>query len=100
MTSAKAVARNALTRQSRKYPLWCILVCFISCTSSAQEATSFRTTIPKVWDEAALADWATPVATLNVRPKHISTQEYYSAPEHNLRSYPVYMAGREPEGYW
>jgi hypothetical protein len=23
---------------------------------------------PKTWDEAALADWATPVAGLNVRP--------------------------------
>lgn len=101
MSSANAGSRNAHTGQSRKYRLWCIMVVsFISCTSSAQEATSFRTTIPKVWDEAALADWATPVATLNVRPRHISSQEYYSAPEHNLRSYPVYMAGREPEGYW
>lgn len=45
-------------------------------------------------------DWVTPVATLNVRPKHISTQEYYSAPEYNLRSYPVYVPGREPAGYW
>ena len=60
----------------------------------------FRPAIPKVWDEAALAEWATPVAGLNVRPTHISSSEYYSAPEHNLRSYPVYMPGREPDGYW
>jgi hypothetical protein len=53
-----------------------------------------------VWDEAALADWATPVAGLNVRPTHISTKEYYSIPVESLRSYPVYLPGREPEGYW
>jgi hypothetical protein len=56
--------------------------------------------IPKVWDEEALADWATPVAGLNVRPTHISSKEYYSLAIENLRTYPVYYPGREPEGYW
>jgi hypothetical protein len=27
--------------------------------------------VPKVWDEAALADWATPVAGLNVPPTNM-----------------------------
>jgi len=56
--------------------------------------------IPKVWDEAALADWVTPLAGLNLRPTHISEKEYYSMPESIVRSYPVYMPGREAEGYW
>jgi mono/diheme cytochrome c family protein len=56
--------------------------------------------IPRVWDEAALADWATPLAGLNAPPTHISAAEYYALPEENLRSYPVYMPGREPPGYW
>jgi hypothetical protein len=56
--------------------------------------------IPKTWDEAALANWATPVAGLNVRPTHISAKEYYSLSVENLRTYPVYYPGREPEGYW
>jgi hypothetical protein len=56
--------------------------------------------IPKVWDEAALADWVTPVAGLNVRPSHISTKDYYSAAVYNLRSYPAYFPGREPASYW
>lgn len=56
--------------------------------------------IPKTWDEVALADWATPVAGLNVRPAHISAKEYYSLSVENLRTYPVYLPGREPEGYW
>jgi hypothetical protein len=56
--------------------------------------------IPKVWDEAALADWATPLAGLNRRPTHISAKEYYSLTVENLRTYPVYFPGREPDGYW
>jgi len=52
------------------------------------------------WDEKALADWATPLAGLNARPTHISSKEYYSLRVENLRTYPVYSPGREPEGYW
>jgi mono/diheme cytochrome c family protein len=55
---------------------------------------------PKTWDAKALADWAMPVAGLNVRPGHFSEEEYYRAPVDNLRTYPVYYPGREPEGYW
>ena len=54
----------------------------------------------RTWDEAALEEWATPVAGLNVRPGHFSAAEYYRAPIDNLRTYPVYYPGREPAGYW
>ena len=64
------------------------------------EAQRWKPDIPKVWDEAALADWATPVAGLNLRPTHISAKEYYSLPVEELRTYPVYFPGREPDGYW
>jgi mono/diheme cytochrome c family protein len=47
-----------------------------------------------------LADWATPIAGLNVRPTHMSAEEYYALPIENLRTYPVYVPGREPDGYW
>src|SRR5579864_7732716 len=60
----------------------------------------YRPAVPRVWDEAALADWATPVAGLNVRPKQISSKDYYSLAVENLRTYPVYFPGREPEDYW
>jgi hypothetical protein len=56
--------------------------------------------VPKTWDETALADWATPLAGINVRPAHISSKEYYSLRVENLRTYPVYLPGREPDGYW
>jgi hypothetical protein len=58
------------------------------------------TTAPRIWDDAALVDWATPVATLNLRPAHYSSAEYYSVPGENLRTYPVYPPDREPPGYW
>jgi hypothetical protein len=66
----------------------------------AQGPPAWKPEIPRVWDEAALADWATPLAGLNVRPTHISPEAYYALPEENLRTYPVYLPGREPQGYW
>ena len=56
--------------------------------------------IPKTWDETALAEWATPVAGLNVRPTNISATDYYAMAVGNVRTYPVYFPGREPAGYW
>jgi mono/diheme cytochrome c family protein len=55
---------------------------------------------PRIWDDSALAEWATPVAGLNVRPSHYSSREYYGVPADNLKTYPFYPAGREPAGYW
>jgi hypothetical protein len=67
---------------------------------AAEDSKVWAPEVPKTWEEAQLAGWATPVAGLNVRPSHISPEEYYSIPVENYRSYPVYMPGREPEGYW
>ena len=60
----------------------------------------YRPAIPKTWDDAALSDWVTPLAGLNVRATHISAKEYYALPVENRQTYPVYYPGREPEGYW
>jgi hypothetical protein len=67
---------------------------------AAKHVKRWSPDIPRVWDDAALADWLTPLAGLNLRPTHMSAKEYYSMPEYNLRSYPVYMPGHEPKGYW
>lgn len=69
-----------------------------SCIYVGAAAQAMRA--PRIWDDAALADWATPVAGLNVRPAHYSSAEYYAAPVDNLRTYPFYPAAREPAGYW
>lgn len=78
-----------------------VLLLSVWPAATAAESSKSRTgPVPKAWDEAELAGWATPVAGLNVPPGHISSTEYYSVPVENYRSYPVYMPGREPEGYW
>jgi hypothetical protein len=91
-----------VTKSSRRglFIFGTIAVFFLAARTTTAQAPSFKAVIPKVWDEAELAGWATPVAGLNVRPTHISATEYYSVAEYNLRSYPVYMPGREPDGYW
>ena len=77
------------------------------CTSAIFVATfhiggaaSAAPNIPKTWDETALATWATPIAALNVRPTNMTAKDYYSMAVENLRTYPVYFPGREPDGYW
>jgi len=52
---------------------------------AADDAKRWLPDIPKVWDEAALEDWITPLVGLNVRPTHMSAKEYYSMPEWNFR---------------
>src|SRR5258708_34979193 len=74
----------------------------LGCLLGTQRTDSqqWKPDIPKTWDDAALADWATPVAGLNVRPTHLTSQQYYSLPVDDLKTYPVYFPGREPAGFW
>ena len=59
-----------------------------------------ETRVPQIWNDAALADWATPLAKIQIRPSHYSSADYYSVPADNLRTYPVYLPDKEPPGYW
>lgn len=56
--------------------------------------------VPRTWDTQAMQEWATPLAATGQRPGHFTEAEYYSAPIDNYRTYPVYLPGREPAGYW
>src|SRR5262252_6146223 len=77
---------------------WAICTALLLATTlSAQEG---RITVPKIWDDKALEDWATPIAALGVRSSQFSAAEYYAVPGENLRTYPVYRPDREPPGYW
>jgi hypothetical protein len=62
--------------------------------------TAQSTRSPRVWDDAELAEWATPIESLGVRPSHYSSTEYYAAREDNYQTYPVYHPDSEPPGYW
>ena len=81
-----------------KRPSLCIIsLAFIVASASAGDR---KIKAPRVWTDKELAEWATPVTGLNIRPGHFSEREYYSAPEASLyRTYPVYFPGKEPAGY-
>ena len=55
--------------------------------------------VPKVWNEADVRTFRLPLAGLGVPPTLISEQKYYSLPEANLKTYPVYTPDKEPAGY-
>jgi|RhiMethySRZTD1v2_1073278.scaffolds.fasta_scaffold02253_2 hypothetical protein len=77
-----------------------LLQLLVLAALSAALAAQAPAVVPRIWDDAALAEWATPVATLNNRPAHYSSAEYYSVRGDNLRTYPVYPPNSEPPGYW
>jgi len=75
-------------------------VAVLATSPQSGKPTVSASKIPKVWDDTALADWATPVAGLNMRPTNMSESAYYAMSVENLRTYPVYFPGKEPAGYW
>src|SRR4029453_16804250 len=76
----------------------CILTVVGLLSLGALAKTETKT--PRIWDDAALEEWATPIAALNIRPGHYTSAEYYQVPADNLRTYPVYPPDKEPAGYW
>jgi hypothetical protein len=77
--------------------LW-IRIAILTVFAAAVAQTQVRS--PKIWDDVALKEWATPVAALGARPGYFSSAEYYRVPADNLRTYPVYHPDSEPQGYW
>jgi mono/diheme cytochrome c family protein len=61
---------------------------------------SFRPEIPKVWDDAAMHEVELPLAA-HIPVQHMPSDYYYSIPiRPNVKTYPIYVPGREPKGYW
>jgi hypothetical protein len=79
-------------------PMSWIRIAILTVFATVVAQTHVR--VPKIWDDAALKEWATPVAALGVRPGHFMSEEYYKVPADNLRTYPVYHPDSEPPGYW
>ena len=73
-------------------------IALVACSGSQRPQGDDRVVVPKLWDEAQLATWATPIAGLGM-PGHYSEAAYYAAPVDNLRTYPVYHPRFEPAGY-
>ncbi|HEX4949847.1 MAG TPA: hypothetical protein VFZ34_24490 [Blastocatellia bacterium] len=82
-----------------------LLLCFIgnSFTPSSQAqktSATFSPTIPKTWDDAAMAELELPLANPAYSAKHVSAEYYYRIPAQPIyKSYPIYAPGKEPPGY-
>lgn len=61
---------------------------------------AFTPTIPKTWDDQAMASLEVPLADPAGSPVHVPADYYYRIPVRPVyKSYPVYAPGKEPPGY-
>ena len=59
-----------------------------------------RPTIPRVWDDAEMAALQLPLVDSAASPKQIPSDYYYRIPVRTIyKNYPVYVPGKEPDGY-
>ena len=60
----------------------------------------FRPEIPKVWDDAAMREVELPLAG-RIPVQHMPSDYYYGIPVRpNVKTYAIYVPGKEPKGYW
>ncbi|MGH9406389.1 MAG: hypothetical protein ACRD3D_11210 [Terriglobia bacterium] len=66
----------------------------------AQRPDGAAVSVPKTWDDAAMAMLEVPLANPIGSPKHVSASYYYKIPVNPIyKQYPVYAPGHEPSGY-
>jgi hypothetical protein len=69
-------------------------------TLFGQAPSVFDPTVPKTWDDAAIATLEIPLADPIGSPRHVLSGYYYKIPVRPIyKQYPVYTPGREPAGY-
>jgi hypothetical protein len=62
--------------------------------------TRFTPSIPRTWDDRAVASLQVPLATASASPIQIPSAYYYGIPVRPIyKSYPVYHPSKEPPGY-
>lgn len=76
-----------------------IIACTLALVASLP-AQSQLPLIPRAWDDAEVARFELPLATPDKSPRYLSAEEYYKYSVRPIyRGYPVYLPGKEPEGY-
>ena len=66
----------------------------------AQQQDGAAGSVPKTWDDAAMATLEVLLANPIGSPKHVAASYYYKIPVNPIyKQYPVYAPGREPSGY-
>jgi mono/diheme cytochrome c family protein len=71
----------------------------LSCACLILQSEESRSAVPQSWNDRDVASFRMPLAGLGRPPVMISEQEYYTLPETNVRTYPVYSPDKEPAGY-
>jgi hypothetical protein len=88
--------RKKLSMRARAYLAGCTILA-IAGTGAAQ---TFHPDIPRAWDDQEVARLEVPLAQRDRSPRYLSSEEYYALKVRPIyRTYPVYIAGREPAGY-
>lgn len=78
----------------------------ITCVSSfilfaSNTVRHFKEEVPKTWDEEKLYSGQLPLANTSIIVKPVPEIYYYKIPERVIyRTYPMYLPGREPKGYF
>jgi hypothetical protein len=69
-------------------------------SAQSDPLAKFSLSIPKTWDDAAMAELEIPLADPVGSPRQISADYYYRMPVRPIyKEYPIYAPGREPAGY-
>src|SRR5215510_9736597 len=77
-----------------------ILFSMLGSVLLGQSSTPFRPDIPKVWDDNQMRNVELPLAA-HIPVHHMPSDYYYRIPVRpNLKTYPIYVPGKEPKGYW
>ena len=78
----------------------CVLSCLL-VTSVVGNAQIFHPSIPKAWDDSETTSFELPLARADRSPRYPAAAEYYAMPIREVyRTYPFYVAGKEPPGYF
>ena len=82
---------------NRRLVLVSLLACALALGLRAQETGS---TIPRTWDDEAVAAMEVPLANPEFSPRQVTADYYYRMAVRPIyRTYPVYAPDREPPGY-
>ena len=73
---------------------------FIISSQAQKGRSNSPPSIPKIWDEEALATLEVPLPNPEFSPKAVPGDYYYRIPVRRIyKGYPVYIPGKEPPGY-
>jgi hypothetical protein len=78
-----------------------VVGCVILVAARTGAAQTFRPEIPRTWADDEVARFELPLAQRDRTPRFLTAREYYAQKVRTIyRTYPVFVNGREPAGYF